>query len=36
MKVVATDDGGNVLAEEQVHFDNDLPEYRTHGGAHVK
>ncbi len=34
--MVALNDGGSVLAEENVHFDNDLPEYRTHGGAHVR
>jgi len=34
IKAIVIDDTLKVIAEEQVHFDNDLKEYRTHYGFH--
>uniref|UniRef100_A0A8D1ET18 Xylulose kinase n=1 Tax=Sus scrofa TaxID=9823 RepID=A0A8D1ET18_PIG len=35
VKVVAVDAELNVFYEDSVHFDRDLPEFRTQGGVHV-
>ncbi|XP_038611699.1 xylulose kinase [Tachyglossus aculeatus] len=35
VKVVAIDERLNVVYEDHVHFDKDLPEFGTQGGAHV-
>uniref|UniRef100_A0A6I8PAU1 Xylulose kinase n=1 Tax=Ornithorhynchus anatinus TaxID=9258 RepID=A0A6I8PAU1_ORNAN len=35
VKVVAIDEQLNVVYEDHVHFDKDLPEFGTQGGAHV-
>ncbi|XP_032989015.1 xylulose kinase isoform X2 [Rhinolophus ferrumequinum] len=35
VKVVAVDGELNVFFEDSVHFDRDLPEFRTQGGVHV-
>ncbi|KAF5273037.1 hypothetical protein FQR65_LT04779 [Abscondita terminalis] len=33
LKAIVLDDKFNVIHEATVHFDNDLPEFRTHGGV---
>lgn len=35
VKVIAVDGDLNVFYEDSVHFDKDLPEFRTQGGVHV-
>ena len=35
VKAVVINHRLEVTAESEVHFDNHLPEYRTHGGVHV-
>ncbi|KYO46966.1 xylulose kinase isoform X1 [Alligator mississippiensis] len=35
LKVIAVDEQLRVTYEENVHFDNDLPEFRTQGGVYV-
>lgn len=34
LKAIAIDRDLNVVTEASVHFDNDLPEFKTHGGVH--
>lgn len=36
VKAIVVNDALEVLQEAAVQFDNDLPEYRTHGGVHVR
>lgn len=36
VKAIVVSDSLEVLQEAAVQFDNDLPEYRTHGGVHVR
>ncbi|KAG0712892.1 Xylulose kinase [Chionoecetes opilio] len=36
VKAIVVSEGQEVLQEAAVQFDNDLPEYRTHGGVHVR
>lgn len=36
VKAIVVNDAQEVLQEAAVQFDNDLPEYRTHGGVHVR
>nr|XP_053635683.1 xylulose kinase-like [Cherax quadricarinatus] len=36
VKAIVVNEGLEVLQEALVQFDNDLPEYRTHGGVHVR
>ncbi|XP_061615127.1 xylulose kinase isoform X2 [Phyllopteryx taeniolatus] len=35
LKVLAIDHNLNVIHQDQVHFDSQLPEFRTEGGVHV-
>uniref|UniRef100_A0A8C6WQN3 Xylulose kinase n=1 Tax=Neogobius melanostomus TaxID=47308 RepID=A0A8C6WQN3_9GOBI len=35
LKVVAVDSELKVVLEDHVHFDSDLPEFRTQGGVHI-
>ncbi|KAK7092530.1 xylulose kinase-like [Littorina saxatilis] len=35
IKVLAIDEDLKVIHEEAVRFDSDLPQYKTHGGAHI-